>query len=79
MRVLAVTPADSDRASTWTSPSRRALQRLSSRWTGHPELVSTTPETRAIEADDVELCGVELDGVELDGVELDGWVEGAAA
>jgi hypothetical protein len=55
------------------------LQRLSSRWTGHPELVSTTPETRAIEADDVELCGVELDGVELDGVELDGWVEGAAA
>jgi hypothetical protein len=55
------------------------MQRLSSRRTGHPELVSTTPETRAIEPDGVELCGVELDGVELDGVELDGWVEGAAA
>ena len=62
MRVLAVTPADSDRASTWTSPSRRASQRLSSRWTGHPGLDSTTPETRAIEPDDVELGGVGLDG-----------------
>ena len=44
----------------------------------------TTPETSAVEPDDVELCGVELDGVELDGVELDGVeldgsVEGAAA
>jgi len=71
VRVLAVTPADSDRASTWTWPSRRASQRLSSRWTGHPELVSTTPETRAIEPDDVELDDVELDDVELDDVELD--------
>jgi hypothetical protein len=53
------------------------LHRLSSSWTGHPEPVSTTPETRAVEPadvepDDVEPAEVEPDDVEPADVEPDG-------
>jgi hypothetical protein len=44
VRVLAVTPAGRDRASTRTPSSGRGLQRRLGRSTGHPGRASTTPE-----------------------------------
>jgi hypothetical protein len=49
VRVIAVTPAGKDRATTWTSTSRRGWQEWPGRSTGHPGLASTTPEISAAE------------------------------
>jgi hypothetical protein len=49
VRVLAVTPAGPDRASTRTSPTGRGWHKRLGRSTGHPGRASTTPEMSAVD------------------------------